>query len=88
MPNVFRIVVAPVKTAKTDEWCWQAVCREQTLASGFEANVLEALESAACSLGFWLDTHPEFTPAAIHVDVEYTDDCGWKERFAIGGKQP
>lgn len=86
MQPKFRILIAPCQTNGKAEYCWQAVSAVQAIATGFEENVLEAIESAACALGFYLDVNPDLRPAGIVVDVEYDQCTGWRETLAVGGK--
>ena len=85
MNGRFRILVAPTRAHGKEEWAWQAVNQQQTIASGYEDNVLEAMESAAVSLGFWLDTHPGWAPVAVSVDVEFTEGIPFETAAATGG---
>lgn len=82
MQNNFRILVEPSVQGTRTYWKWVATHAERDVHAGLEDSPIEAMESAACALGYYLDCHPEYTPVVISIDLNLGADQGGAELAA------
>lgn len=75
MQNRFTIIAGQVHAGQREEWAWQVVSPDAEIACGFEPNILEALESAASALGYYIDTHAAEVGSVTSVEVALTADA-------------